>query len=177
MHANAMRFGNFIRHTTCRFCQGPNLIPFLDFGAVPLAGAFLTEAQIADEKYYPLEICFCRDCMLVQVNNAVSGETLFKNYFYFSSAIQTLVEHFKEFAAEVRSRFAPDDRGFVVEIGCNDGVLLKPMIASGVRCLGVDPATNVVQSSGLAGTHILNDFFTERLAEKIRGKHGQADAV
>src|SRR3990172_4949809 len=169
--------GKFIHHTTCRFCQSSNLIPFLDFGQVPLAGAFLTKEQIPDEKYYPLQICFCQDCTLVQVNNAVSGDTLFKNYFYFSSAIQTLVEHFKEFATEVKSRFLADESSFVVEVGCNDGVLLKPLIANGVKCIGVDPATNVVESSGLAGSHIMNDFFTEQLASKIRRDHGQADAI
>jgi SAM-dependent methyltransferase len=169
--------GRFIQHTTCRFCQGGNLATFLDFGDVPLAGGFLKESDLPEERYYPLQVAYCRDCTLVQVTNAVPGETLFRNYFYFSSAIGTLVEHFKGFAEEVSSQFVPGPEGLVVEIGCNDGVLLKPLIAKGVRCLGVDPATNVVESSGLTGAHIINDFFTHRLAEEIRRKHGPADAV
>jgi SAM-dependent methyltransferase len=177
MESEQRALGQYVHHTACRFCQSSNLIPFVDFGLVPLAGAFLTKDQTPGEKYYPLQVCFCRDCTLVQVNNAVPGETLFKNYFYFSSAIQTLVEHFKRFALEVKSRFLNDASSFVVEIGCNDGVLLKPLLAEGVKCLGVDPATNVVESSGLARPHILNDFFTEQVALQICKNHGPADAI
>ena len=177
MSTGQKALGNFTHHELCRFCQGSNLMPFLDFGEVPLAGAFLKTDEVANEKYYPLQICFCRDCALVQVNNGVSGETLFRNYFYFSSAIQTLVEHFGEFASEVKSRFLKTNTPFVVEIGCNDGVLLRPLLSAGVKCVGVDPAKNVVESSGLAGSYIINDFFTEKLALQIRSTHEAADVI
>lgn len=143
-----------------------------------MAGAFLKPEEFASEKFYPLEIQFCRDCTLVQVNNAVPGEVLFqKNYFYFSSAIQTLVTHFGDFAKEMTQRFLRPGQSFAVEIGCNDGVLLKPLVGLGVRCLGVDPATNVVKSIGSPDIQVVNDFFTENVAIGIREQHGQADAV
>ena len=83
------------------------------------------------------------------VTDAVPVQTLFSNYFYFSSAIGSLVEHFTELAREVAQCFAPPGRSLAVEIGCNDGVLLKPLRALGVNALGVDPAVNVVRASGL----------------------------
>lgn len=169
--------GEFVRHDTCRLCQSRNLYKFLDFGDVPLAGAFLTREQFVDEKFYPLEVNFCRNCTLAQVNNAVSGDVLFKNYFYFSSAIKTLVEHFQDFAQELAERFAKPGKSFTVEIGCNDGVFLKPMLALGMDCAGVDPATNVVQASGLPPSRIVNDFFTEKVAGRIGKERGQADAI
>jgi len=87
--------GKFIKRDTCRFCQGTNLVNILDFGNVPLAGAFLHEDKFLQEKYYPLDLNFCQDCYLVQVSNVVLAEILFQeNYFFFSSAIGTLVDHF-----------------------------------------------------------------------------------
>lgn len=173
MRASPDRIGFYVHHDECRFCQSKDLYPFLQFGEVPLAGGFLKKESFDDESFYPLDVVFCRKCALVQVDNAVPAEVLFKNYFYFSSAIGTLVTHFKELADEVAAR----KPRLVVEIGCNDGVFLKPLIAKGVRAVGVDPATNVVKSSGLSEREIVNDCFTEKVARRIREQDGPADAI
>ncbi len=171
------RRGEFVHHTRCRFCQSSNLVKFLDFGDVPLAGGFLRPEQVGGEKFYPLALYFCADCTLVQVTDAVPVETLFANYFYFSSAIGSLIQHFTGLAREVAERFAPPGRSMTVEIGCNDGVLIKPLRALGVKALGVDPAANVVRASGLPPSVIINDCFTEKVALQIRREHGPADAI
>ena len=171
------QIGQFTHHTACRFCQGTNLTKILDFGNVPLAGGFLKEEDFDSEKFYPLELNFCKDCSLVQVSNVVPAEVLFKNYFYFSSSIKTLVEHFNDFAQEVNERFLKDIKEpSVFELGCNDGVFLKPLAAMGIKAIGVDPATNVVNSVDSKDVTIINDFFTEKLALQIREKYGRFDA-
>jgi len=172
--------GKFIRHDTCRFCQGRNLVDILDLGNVPLAGGFLKEKDFPHEQYYPLDLKLCRDCFLVQVGNVVPADILFNdNYFFFSSAIGTLIDHFEVFAHEIKERFlAGVDHPSVLEIGCNDGVLLRPLSSLGIKALGVDPATNVVKSLINAEDFIvINDFFSEPLAYQIREKYGRFDAV
>ena len=164
--------------TECRFCHNRDMLtPVLDFGEIPLVGAFLTKEEISKEVLYPFTVLFCQNCALVQVKEVVSGETLFSEYFFFSSKIKTLVEHFEDFAEDIKSSIMVSSDPFVVEIGCNDGVMLKPLIKGGMRAIGVDPATNVVESSGWVRPYIINDFFTEKLAKKIRKEHGQANAI
>lgn len=171
--------GKFVRRHTCRFCQGTNLSKILDLGNVPLAGGFLKEEDFPNEKYYPLRLNFCKDCYLVQVSDMVSADTLFKNnYFFFSSAIGTLVDHFKEFAKEVYECFLKNiPQPSILEIGCNDGVLLRPFSALGVHAIGVDPATNVVQRIDPKDAVVVNDYFTEKVALQIRERHGLVDAI
>jgi len=171
--------GEFIRRDTCRFCQGVHLVKILDFGNVPLAGGFLKEKDFPNEKYYPLDLNYCQDCCLVQVRNIVSAEILFQeNYFFFSSAIGTLVDHFKAFARETHARFLKGKpQASALEIGCNDGVLLKPLSDLGVKAVGVDPATNVVRKIESRDITVVNDFFTEELAVQIREKYGMFDSV
>lgn len=171
--------GRFHQNNACRFCHGNNLFKILDFGNVPLAGAFLKNKDFSTEKYYPLDIYFCKDCYLVQVGCVVSADVLFKeNYFFFSSAIGTLVDHFKEFANEIYESFLKGKRRpSVLEIGCNDGVLLKPLSLLGVHTIGVDPATNVVEKIDSEDITIYNDCFTEKLAVRIRAKYGRLDAI
>lgn len=170
--------GEFTQRTTCRFCEGTDLVEVFDLGVVPLAGGFLKESEFAQEKFYPLQLDFCRSCYLLQVSNVVPAETLFKNYFYFSSAIKTLVEHLAVFAKETTERFLGGRKNpSVFEIGCNDGVMLKPFARLGVKAVGIDPAVNVVRSIDSKEITVLNDFFSESAAAGICQEHGQFDAV
>lgn len=150
----------------------------IDFGHVALAGAFLKPEQFAGEARYPLRLYFCNDCFAVQVVDKVSPSVLFRNYFYFSSAIRTLREHFIGYATEVTSRFLDPENSTVIEIGCNDGVLLRPLADQGIRTvIGVDPATNIVKTIDDPRITIVNDFFNENVAERIIADHGKADMV
>jgi methylation protein EvaC len=161
---------------TCRFCEGTDLSAILDFGDVPLAGAFLAEDDLDEEVQYPLKVQFCRTCKLVQVTDLVSADVLFGNYFYFSSAIQTLREHFRNLANELAEKFSEPGNSLVVEIGCNDGVLLEPLNELGIECVGVDPASNVVASAN-PELRIVNDCFTETTAKNIYEERGGADVI
>ena len=163
---------------TCSFCNSKQLLPVIDFGDVALAGAFLKPNEFSRELKFPLEVYFCSDCYAVQVVNKVPPDVLFKNYFYFSSSIGTLREHFREYAEDVTKRFLIPSQSTVLEFGCNDGVLLRPLADQGIKTiLGVDPAKNVVKSIDDERVKVVNDFFTEEVAEKIVSEYGKVDMV
>jgi len=178
MKENKKIKGSYLTRSSCRFCEGKNLKSIIDFGLVPLAGGFLRKEDVPQEKYYPLDLSFCTDCFLVQVSNVVPANVLFSNYFYFSSSIGTLITHCKEFANETKKRFLADKKSPVVfEIGCNDGVMLKPLSELGIRAVGVDPATNVVRSIKNPQFTVVNAFFDQSVAKSIRDEHGMFDAI
>lgn len=162
----------------CSFCDSLAMSEIMDFGTVALAGGFLKPEQFASEAFYPLRLYFCGDCFALQVIDKVSANVLFEDYFYFSSSIKTLREHFQEYAAEVTSRFLVPENSTVIEFGCNDGVLLRPLADQKIRTvIGVDPATNIVKTINDPRITIINDFFTESVVKKIIATHGKADMV
>jgi len=168
-------------HTRCRFCRAEALHPFLDFGLTPLAGGFLPAHAALNnyqsERWYPLRACVCRSCFLVQTDTVISADTLFRNYFYYSSSIRTLSQHFHDYASALAQEFHDQTRTAIVEIGCNDGVMLKPLKAAGFTVIGVDPARNVVLPLIRAGFDIENAFFGESIAHTIVRRHGQVDVI
>jgi SAM-dependent methyltransferase len=169
---------NLKSSASCAFCQSRSLEQVIDFGEVALAGGFIKPEGFADEPRFPLRVFFCNDCYAVQVVDVVDAGTLFGNYFYFSSATRTLREHFVDYASEVVARFLDPGQSTVVEIGCNDGVLLKPLADRGVHTLvGIDPATNIVATVNDPRISIINDFFGKSVAEQIAERYGRADLI
>jgi methylation protein EvaC len=162
----------------CRFCDSERLGLVMDFGEVGLAGAFLKPEQFATERTFPMRVHFCRDCYAVQVTDEVPAEVMFQNYFYFSSSIGTLREHFKEYAAEVTQRFLEPANATVLEFGCNDGVLLRPLADGGIRTvIGVDPASNVVETINDPRIKVINNYFTEEVARQVVAESGHVDLI
>lgn len=162
----------------CSFCDSKKLVQILDLGNVALAGAFLTSSQFPNEKRYPLRVSFCEECLAVQVIDRIPQNILFDDYFYFSSSIATLRNHSYEYAVELREKYLNKPNASVIEFGCNDGILLKPLAELGVKCIiGIDPAKNVVSTISDRRINTINAFFTENVAEHVLNTYGKMDVV
>ncbi len=162
----------------CLGCGSTALEPVLDLGCQPLANRFTRPDPLgADEPAFPLGIQACPDCCLVQLTHVVDPAVLFSAYLYVPSASSTWVAHCAELAAYVcaEARLQPGD--FVVEIGSNDGTLLRAFQTRGLRVLGVDPAANIAALANAAGIPTLNRFFGVATAEEVLAEHGPASAV
>ena len=165
------------RRDTCRGCLSTRLTSFLDYGAVPLAGDFLLPEQVGVEKVYPMDLRVCQDCWLTQISNVVNADELFTDYRYLSSVTKTLMGHFVDYAETIQSRLltSPDD--LVVEFGCNDGVLLSPLVERGVRAIGIDAAANVVEIARAKGLVVENGYFGAESAGRLLSTHGEAKVI
>jgi len=166
------------RSHACAFCDGNLLSLVIDLGKVALAGGFLKQEQFASEHMFPLRVAFCNDCYAVQVVDKVPPDLLFQKYFYFSSSIGTLREHFRSYAEEITRRFLEPAKSTVLELGCNDGVLLGPLVDQGIRTvLGVDPAKNIVDTIDDPRLTVINAFFTEDVAKSLVAEYGMVDMI
>lgn len=165
--------------TTCRFCGGAQLQPFLDLGITPHADRFLTEAQLNEEEtYYPLTVVLCGHCGLSQLNYTVDPKKLYQeNYIYDPSVNSAGVQHYREFAKSVTNKFSLNKNDLVVDVGSNVGVLLRAFKETGVRILGIDPAKNMARIAVQNGVPTIMDFFIPQAAQLARKKYGPAKIV
>ncbi len=161
----------------CFICGERDLFKFLDFGAQPPSDAFLRIEDLGKpEAKYPLALYFCEVCGLVQLQDIVDPEVLFRNYVYTTGTNNSLRANFKALVETLVSRYALTKDDFVIDIGSNDGTLLGFYAPFGVRTLGVDPSS----ASSLAiakGIPTLVDFFNERTASAVALRYGKAKVI
>src|SRR3990167_10540705 len=155
----------------CLLCHTETAVEFLNLGNQPLANKYPTEDQFETEDFFLLAIYFCTTCKNVQLGQIVSRERMFVDYYYLSSVNQGLVRHFEAFATQMKKA------KFVVDIGSNDGILLKPLKKLGVKALGVEPSMNVSKVANDAGLTTLTSFFNAEAAQEIERAYGKPDVI
>lgn len=168
---------DYIHKTTCRVCEGTDLVKVLDLGSTPPANAYLKKEELEKpEKSYPLVLYFCRTCSLAQLLDVVDPEILFKDYHYVTGASFPVIGHFKKYAQEAILPIltSPDD--LVIDIGGNDGLLLS-YVKDHTRVLNVDPADNLAPISEARGVPFYPAFFAAQTVDDILAKYGKAKVV
>ncbi len=161
----------------CYICSNDNLIQFLDLGKHPPPLNFVSkENSKQDQSSYPLQVCFCNNCGLVQLGDAVDPNVMFKDYLYTSGVSTAFRNHLSQFAKSLVDKFSPMSKDLVIDIASNDGTLLKFFQSYGVRVLGIEPS-NIAKLAEENGINTVNDFFNENVANKILENHGQAKII
>ncbi|MFJ2226285.1 methyltransferase domain-containing protein [Streptomyces halstedii] len=161
----------------CRVCKGP-VRPFFDFGRQPLSDAFLDPDRVDDEYFYRLAVGSCESCGMTQLLDEVARDRMFHEaYPYHSSGSVHMRRHFEQTADRISREHLRGPDPFVVEIGCNDGVMLRALAKEGIRHLGVEPSGGVAELARLQGVRVLNEFFEEETAARIVAGNGPADLV
>lgn len=155
----------------CHLCYENELVEFLNLGKQPLANKYPKETEFAKEDFFPLAVHFCNNCKNVQLGTIVSRSRMFEDYYYLSSVNPGLVRHFNELAKKLAKE------KFVVDIGSNDGILLKPLKELGVKAIGVDPSINVSKIANDQGLTTITAFFNESIAEQIVRDYGKPSCV
>jgi len=166
------------RRDTCRLCAAPKPELVMRLAPTPPANAFVPRERINEaQKQYPLDVYFCLSCGHVQLLDVVDPEILFRDYVYVSSTSPVFVEHFRKYAEEVLKLVTPPQGALVVEIGSNDGTLLRFFRERGMRVLGIDPAREIAKRATSSGIETLPMFFTADLAQRIRQEYGRAAII
>lgn len=162
----------------CRLCHSKNLALVLPLKSSALADSYIPAEKLSEEQpCYSLDTYLCLDCGHVQLLEVVDPRILFSHYLYVTSVSLGLLEHFRKYAEEVVSTLKPASGSLVIDIGSNEGALLKNFQEYGLRVLGVDAAQNIAALANAAGIETIADFFTQDLALKIRQSHGPATIV
>ena len=160
----------------CRSCNKEEFLGFISLNKQPPANAFLKEDDFQKEISYSLDVTCCKNCLLVQLTDEsyIPRDKLFLDYAYASSISGGLRKHFTDLAVKIKSEFNPK---LVVDIGSNDGVLLKPLLELGCESVGVEPAGNLAKQANDKGLETICSYFDKYTVDKIISEKRKADIV
>ena len=163
---------------SCESCGAGGLELVIDFLPQPPVQAFLTEEQLSlPETYYPLTLLRCPECGLVQLGYALDKEIVFpRDYPYQTGMTRILVEDFKDLADQAVERYGLGEGDLAIDIGSNDGTLLKGFLPHRLRVLGVEP-TDIAHIAVRNGVPTVQAYFDEGVADAIVSEHGPAAVV
>lgn len=162
----------------CQVCNSDKVHTILDLGHQPLCDTLLTEEMLNQpEKTYPLRMVWCQNCTNVQLDYCVDGREVYHpNYPYKSGVTKELVEYQETIGQSVVKNYGLSSDDLVIDVGSNDGTLLKGFKKTGVKILGVEP-TNIAKIANASGVKTVQAFFDIKTSQKIKKKYGQASVI
>ena len=161
----------------CKACSFEGIKRFLSLGEMPPVNAFISYEQIKDEKAHPLNLAYCPECFLVQLEQTVPPEELFRNYLHLSAGSVTNINYLEEIARYISNKLGVNQNSKILEIGSNDGTLLSFFKKYTNNVLGVDPAENLIKMNKEKGIDYVAEFFNTSTASKILKEKGKFDLI
>jgi SAM-dependent methyltransferase len=158
----------------CRACLAPQPYLFLAMGDHPPANMFVRPTEVDEiQPSFSLNTQACLHCGLIQIADQIPAD-FFRHYLYVPSGATTMHRHFGELAETLKQR-AGD--GLIIDIGCNDGLLLKACNELGCKTLGVDPAANLAELANERGVEVHVAYFDPPTARTLREDRGSAKVI
>ncbi len=138
----------------------------LSLGSLPLANALQDEPR-KDVETYLLTVHRCMVCGLVQLGHSAPPSEMFSRYLYATGASRTMIDHFNQYAESLVKELSHSHEK-IVDIGSNDGTLLKAFSKYGMKNLiGIEPASNLAQATQTRDIKVISRFFDSDAVELI----------
>jgi len=161
----------------CRACDSKDIFCYLPLGDHPAANAFVRDGnKDTPDLFYPLNTIACLNCGLIQVADPLPSD-FYVDYVYVPSGSTTMPEHFRALAQRFRAELVTSNDQFVMDIGCNDGLLLAACKDEGMNVLGIDPSANIAELARAKGVEVFNQYFTSETAKQVRETYGAAQVI
>ena len=150
----------------------------MSFGKMPMANGFLRKKDFGKEFFYNLEVGFNTENCLFQVNDHPKPPEIFNNYYpFFTNRSKVMVKHFQKYFNWIKKQKKLDKKSMCIEIGSNDGTLLKNFKKNRINCLGIEPSKNVATFAKKRKLKVLNKFFCFKEVSKLKRYQEKTDLI
>ncbi len=162
----------------CQLCNHKNLRMVLPLGHQPVVQEYLTKDGLhKPEVTYPLNLCRCSRCGLLQLDYIVDPKIVFPaHYPYRTGLTNMLIRNFRSLADLLEKKHKLTSKDLIVDIGSNDGTLLEGFKAKGMRVFGIEP-TDAAKVANKNGIPTLQEYLDKKTVQKLIKKSGKARVV
>jgi len=157
---------------TCRLCHTRNLKTVYRLKKTPIGDDYTK--KIKKNRLYDLRLNICKRCKFVQLSNVINPNKVYGDYLYVTNTSSGLSEHFYELGNTLIKKKIVSKKSKILEIGSNDGTLLKFFKNKCSYLLGVDPAVHLFKDNSIK---IIKGLFNHNLSNQIKKNHGKFDVI
>ncbi len=160
-----------ITRSTCRICDSQNLSFMYSIGN-QYVNNFIDKDKLDQCIKAPLEMVFCENCTLLQLKHTAPQELLYARYYWYKSGVtDTMKKALRDITAKIEAMIDLKKGDVVLDIGSNDGTLLRSYSVPGLITVGVEPADNLVEEGKRDLTYHIHDFwYNEVFAKTVNQK-------
>ena len=166
-----------MKNMSCMNCESVNLCRFIDLGDQPNGNNFPTEQEIDTEISFPFTMMVCTDCWQVQIEEFPAPEFMFSNHPYITGVNMPVIDHFRKMADRTIEKFELPPHSLVLDIGCNDGTLLRVFQEREMRGLGIDPGARTGRLCREQGSTVCETFWNSEIADAVRRLNLRPDLI
>ena len=149
----------------CRVCENSNLVKILSLGSQYISNYVDEKFVHSNDDKVPLDLVLCPEnsggCGLLQSKHSASRELLYKEYWFRSGLNESMKSALKDITLNVEKMSTLNSEDLVLDVGCNDGSLLRSYDANVIK-VGFEPASNLVNEAKVGTNFIINDFFNSK---------------
>jgi len=146
-----------IKH--CLLCKNKKFKKVFSLGNLFVSN-FVNKNKINSGIKSPLTLIYCPKCTLLQLSHIAPQEIMYKRFYWYRSGVtKTMKKALKDIYKSSLKHIKLYKNDVVLDIGANDGTLLK-CYNKNIKTIGCEPANNLVSQLRQNCNYVLNDFWS-----------------
>ncbi len=155
----------------CRLCNNKKLINIHNFGNHYVSN-FVTKRNVKKGVKAPLNLVYCKNCKLLQLEHSAPQEIMYKKFYWYRSGVTNTMKYaLKDIFLKVKKMSLLKKGDTILDIGANDGTLLKYFKNDGYTTIGCEPAKNLTNELKKNSNYVIDNFWNYKYLSNILNKH------
>ena len=156
-----------IKINKCRLCKNKKLTKVKNFGNFFVSN-FVSKNKISKGIKAPLNLVYCKNCTLLQLEHSAPQEIMYKRFYWYRSGITfTMKNALNDIYKSIIKLKILKKGDTILDIGANDGTFLKNFSKKKFDSIGCEPAKNLIKELKKNCNYVLDDFWSYRSLKKI----------
>ena len=166
-----MKLPKTIKIKKCRLCKSAKLKKIFSFGNFYVSN-FVEKKKIKNSIKAPLELIYCKNCDLLQLRHSAPQELLYRGFYWYKSGVTDTMKLALKEIFNVGIKYAKLKKNdYVLDIGANDGTLLKYFKKANIKTIACEPAKNLKKELKKNCDILMSDFWSFENFKKISKKN------
>ena len=162
----------------CRICNSDKIINVFKLKPTPSGDRFVSKSKInQNSEKFPLILAICNECSYLHLPYVLNPKVSYTDYVYETKITVGLSKHYMDYAQEIIDYGGVKPSSLVIDLGSNDGTMLKAFKERGMKVLGVEPNEHIAGIANKNQLDTISDYFSSTVANRINRDYGSASII